>query len=78
MFNEEAYELMKGLMMERGIVHQTSECTLRGFTCAAVDMDPRAATPKTILEARLRQVGHQVDDVANFAGPEVKEAAASE
>lgn len=77
-FNEEAYELMKGLMMERGIVHQTSECTLRGFTCAAVDMDPRAATPKTILEARLRQVGHQVDDVANFAGPEVKEAAASE
>ncbi|MGV3590645.1 MAG: ankyrin repeat domain-containing protein [Gammaproteobacteria bacterium] len=74
-FNEEAYELMKRLMTERGIVHQTSECTLRGFTCAAVDMDPRAATPKTILEARLRQVGHQVDDVADFSGLEVKENA---
>ncbi|HEY0962159.1 MAG TPA: ankyrin repeat domain-containing protein [Pseudomonadales bacterium] len=77
-FNEEAYELMKGLMMERGIVHQTSECTLRGFTCAAVNMDPRAATPKTILEARLRQVGHQVDDVANFSGLEVKDEAEGE
>jgi ankyrin repeat protein len=72
-FNEEAYELMKGLMAERGITHTTSECTLRGFTCAAVDMDPRAATPATIMEARARQVGHQVDDVANFSGLEVKE-----
>ncbi len=72
-FNEEAYELMRSVMMERGIVHQTSECTLRGFTCAAVDMDPRAATPQTIMEARIRQVGHQVDDVANFSGLEVKE-----
>jgi hypothetical protein len=72
-FNEPAYELMKKLMEERGIVHTTSECTLRGFTCAAVDMDPRAATPRTIMEARARQVGHQVDNVANFSGLEVKE-----
>jgi uncharacterized protein len=72
-FNEEAYELMKGIMAERGIVHTTSECTLRGFTCAAVNMDPRAATPATIMEARARQVGHQVDDVANFSGLEVKD-----
>jgi len=72
-FNEEAYELMKREMESRNITHQTSECTLRGFTCAAVDMDPRAATPKTIMEARLRQVGHQVDDVANFSGLEVAE-----
>ena len=72
-FNEEAFKLMSRLMQERGIPHKTSECTLRGFTCAAVDMDPRASTPKTILEARLRQVGHQVDDVANFSGLEVKE-----
>ncbi len=72
-FNEEAYELMRSVMAERGIVHKTSECTLRGFTCAAVDMDPRAATPATIMEARIRQVGHQVDDVANFSGLEVKE-----
>jgi cytohesin len=72
-FNEPAYELMKRLMEERGIAHTTSECTLRGFTCAAVNMDPRAATPRTIMEARARQVGHQVDDVANFSGLEVKE-----
>jgi hypothetical protein len=74
-FNEAAYELMSGLMKERGIAHTTSECTLRGFTCAAVDMDPRASTPATIMEARRRQIGHQVDDVANFSGLEVKEDA---
>lgn len=73
-FNEAAYELMKKLMEERGIAHTTSECTLRGFTCAAVDMDPRAATPRTIMQARARQIGHQVDDVANFSGLEVKES----
>jgi len=72
-FNEPAYELMKAEMEKRGIVHKTSECTLRGFTCAAVNMDPRAATPKTIMSARLRQTGHQVDDVANFSGLEVEE-----
>jgi ankyrin repeat protein len=72
-FNEPAYELMKQLMEQRGIVHTTSECTLRGFTCAAVDMDPRAATPRTIMQARARQIGHQVDDVANFSGLEVKD-----
>ncbi len=65
-------------MKERGITHTTSECTLRGFTCAAVDMDPRASTPKTIMQARLRQIGHQVDNVANFSGLQVKEDAAKE
>lgn len=77
-FNENAVNLMSALMKERGITHTTSECSLRGFTCAAVDMDPRAATPKRIMEARLRQIGHQVDDVANFSGLEVKEDAAKE
>ena len=72
-FNEPAYELMKAEMENRGIAHKTSECTLRGFTCAAVNMDPRAATPRTIIEARLRQTGHQVDNVANFSGLEVEE-----
>jgi ankyrin repeat protein len=72
-FNEPAYDLMKRLMAERGITHTTSECTLRGFTCAAVNMDPRATTPRTIMQARARQVGHQVDNVANFSGLEVKE-----
>lgn len=76
-FNEEAYNLMLNLMKERGIAHTTSECTLRGFTCAAVDMDPRAAVPLTIMQARARQVGHQVDDVANFSGLEVKEKTAA-
>ncbi len=71
--NEPAVELMSAAMKKRGIAHTTSECTLRGFTCAAVNMDPRAATPKVILEARLRQIGHQVDDVANFSGLEVKD-----
>lgn len=74
-FNEEAYLLMQAAMQERGIRHVTSECTLRGFTCAAVDMDPRLATPQTIMQARARQVGHQVDDVANFSGLEVVEDA---
>jgi ankyrin repeat protein len=72
-FMEPAYELMKAEMDKRGIVHKTSECTLRGFTCAAVDMDPRAATPRTIMQAKLRQTGHQVDDVANFSGLEVED-----
>ena len=71
-FNEDAYNLMLGIMKERGIAHTTSECTLRGFTCAATDMDPRAALPITIVEARARQTGPQVDDVANFSGLEVK------
>ena len=75
-FNEDAVNLMRSVMNERGIVHSTSECTLRGFTCAAVNMDPRAATPARIIEARARQVGHQVDDVANFSGLEVDEATA--
>jgi ankyrin repeat protein len=74
-FNEEAYAVMQQAMAQRGIRHVTSECTLRGFTCAAVDMDPRRATPRTIMQARARQVGHQVDDVANFSGLEVKEDA---
>jgi hypothetical protein len=41
-------------------------------------MDPRASTPRTIMEARIRQIGHQVDDVANFSGLEVKEDAPAE
>jgi hypothetical protein len=41
-------------------------------------MDPRAAIPATIMEARARQTGHQVDNVANFSGLEVKEDAPAE
>ena len=39
---EDAVELMTRMMAERGIVHTTSECTLRAFTCG--DVDPMAAT----------------------------------
>lgn len=60
-FNEEAFELMRAMMEERGIEHTTSECTLRGFTCSAVNMDPRTATPLDIERARAYQTGHQVE-----------------
>lgn len=35
-------------MRERGIKHTTSECTLRGFTGAQADVDPKVATPQGI------------------------------
>jgi hypothetical protein len=64
---------MTKMMAERGIVHTTSECTLRGFTCSAADMDPRAATPLTIELARAMQTGHQVTDSTTGKGLEVEE-----
>lgn len=67
-FNEPAVTLMEQMMAERGIAHMTSECTLRGFTCSAADMDPRAATPRTIELARQMQTGHQVDDATTGKG----------
>ena len=42
-FMDKAVELMTRLMKEKGIKHTTSECTLRGFTCA--DVDPTGASP---------------------------------
>lgn len=72
-FNEAAVELMTKMMEERGIKHTTSECTLRGFTCSAADMDPRAATPRTIELARAMQTGHQVTDSTTGKGLEVKD-----
>lgn len=72
-FNEPAYLLMKQLMEEKGIVHTTSECTLRGFTCSAADMDPRNVTPIGIEKARLMQTGHQVQDATTGKGLQVTE-----
>lgn len=72
-FNEGAVELMEREMQARGIEHTTSECTLRGFTCSYIDMDPRAVTPKRISEARELQTGHQVDNLAKVTGLEVEE-----
>jgi hypothetical protein len=58
---EEAVALMERLMRERGITHTTSECTLRGFTCSQVGVDPRVATPAEIMRMRRRATGHRTE-----------------
>jgi ankyrin repeat protein len=60
----ETEALMLRLMAERGIVHTTSECTLRGFTCATANVDPKTATPAEIAVMRRVQVGKAVDGLA--------------
>ena len=69
--HEEAVALMQKMMKERGIVHTTSECTLRGFTCATVNVDPKVATPAEIRAMRKLAVGHQVEGITG--GLEVKD-----
>src|SRR5207342_3386997 len=69
--HEEAVALMARLMKERGIAHTTSECTLRGFTCAQAKVDPKVATPAEIARMRATAVGHQVSGVTG--GLEVKD-----
>ena len=59
--HEEAVALMARLMKERGIAHTTSECTLRGFTCAQVKVDPKVASPAEIMRARKMAIGHQIE-----------------
>lgn len=59
--HEEAVALMARVMKERGIRHTTSECTLRGFTCSQVNVDPKVATPLQIMRARQFATGHQID-----------------
>jgi ankyrin repeat protein len=59
--HEEAVALMATVMKERGIVHTTSECTLRGFTCSQVKVDPKVSTPAEIIRARKFAIGHQVE-----------------
>jgi ankyrin len=61
--HEEAVALMARLMKEKGITHVTSECTLRGFTCAQANVDPKAATPAEILRMRATAVGHQIEGI---------------
>jgi ankyrin repeat protein len=70
-FHEKATELMTRLMKEKGIKHTTSECTLRGFTCAQINVDPKVATPAEIAKMRAIQTGHQVDGITG--GLEVKD-----
>jgi ankyrin repeat protein len=57
----EATELMTRMMAERGIVHTTSECTLRAFSCGPVD--PQGSTPSQIAYTRSIQVGNQVEGI---------------
>jgi len=61
--HQDAVDLMARLMKERGITHTTSECTLRGFTCAQANVDPKVATPAEIAKMRAIQTGHQVDGI---------------
>jgi ankyrin repeat protein len=69
--HEEAATLMARLMKEKGIKHTTSECTLRGFTCAQANVDPKVATPAEIARIRAIQIGHQVEGITG--GLEVKD-----
>jgi ankyrin repeat protein len=64
---------LTGVMKERGIKHTTSECTLRGFTCAQANVDPKTATPAEIAKIRKIQIGYQVDGITG--GLAVKDAA---
>jgi ankyrin repeat protein len=61
--HEEAVALMERLMKERGITHTTSECTLRGFTCAQAKVDPKVAAPAEIMRMRSLAIGHQLQGV---------------
>ena len=61
--HEDAVALMARVMKERGITHTTSECTLRGFTCAQVKVDPKVASPAEIARMRAMAIGHQMDRI---------------
>jgi ankyrin repeat protein len=67
----ETSELMLRLMKEKGIKHTTSECTLRGFTCATVNVDPKTATPAEIVKMRRLATGNQLTGITG--GLSVKE-----
>ena len=69
--HEDAVALMFRLMKEKGITHTTSECTLRGFTCAQANVDPKVATPAEIARMRTVAIGHQVEGITG--GLEVKD-----
>jgi ankyrin repeat protein len=61
--HQEAVDLMFKMMKERNIAHTTSECTLRGFTCAQANVDPKYATPGEIMRMRKLAIGHQVEGI---------------
>ena len=61
--HEDAVAVVAKYMKERGIRHTTSECTLRGFTCAQARVDPKVASPAEIMRARKLATGHQIEGV---------------
>ena len=65
-------KLMSGEMAKRGIKHITSECTLRGFTCAQANVDPKTATPAEIAKIGKIQTGYQVDGITGGLGEAAK------
>ena len=67
-FMDKAVELMTRLMKEKGIKHTTSECTLRGFTCA--DVDPTGASPAEIAKIRATLTGFVVEGITGGLGTE--------
>jgi uncharacterized protein len=72
--HDDAVALMMKLMAERGIKHTTSECTLRGFTCAQANVDPKTATPVEIQRIRALQIGNQVQGITGgLAAKEAKD-----
>ena len=69
--HEDAVAQMFAMMKARGITHTTSECTLRGFTCAQANVDPKVATPAEIARMRAIAIGHQIEGITG--GLEVKD-----
>lgn len=65
-------KLMTEEMAKRGVKHTTSECTLRGFTCAEANVDPKTATPAEIAKIRKIQTGYQVDGITGGLGDSAK------
>jgi uncharacterized protein len=61
--HDDAVSLIAKYMKERGIRHTTSECTLRGFTCAQARVDPKVASPAEIMRARKLATGHRIEGV---------------
>ena len=66
--HDNVVKLMTDEMKKRGIKHTTSECTLRGFTCAEANVDPKTATPAEIAKIRKIQLGYQVDGLTGGLG----------
>jgi len=61
MIHHDVLAYMSEEMKRRGIKHATSECTLRGFTGAVANVDPKTATSAEIVKIRQIKTGYVVD-----------------